>query len=1042
MPTAQPQTQIGPRPARGLFEDLIPPSGRPPSSGLFDDLIPSTATKRPRIVEFEGRRIEVPDDATDDEIRGVLAERPSKAHTLPELEDALRNADAAGDTAAARVLADEIVRLRGVPPSQSAQPAASTRPIDTSFADHLFEHAAPTDSSVDAPLYVMQRADRGLADIAGAPVDLAAAALNAGLWGADKLANIFGAHLGTRIEKPFMGSDWIADKAAQGYEAGGGRIVSPEEVSPAVRIAGEATRFGTSAMGGSAALASAPAQAAAKAPSVVSRFLKPLAAPYVNSARAMWGDTAAGAGAGAAVQSYEDEAPQEVKDFVGPWGPAVATIVGGTAGSTAHAVAAGAKDLGKNLVRDAVKGRGDPAAPIYSATGKPFSRAEMDEAARAVQAQATNRHEAAGQIRDNVAQLSPDVRPHEMPTSGAISEDPGLVLLEREARARLPRPFVERDRATNARAGEIVRGVAPDGSRARDFTDTADSLQQSRVNAARVNLDASRSAEAAHAEDLRRKAADIASGAGQGTPASQRLDAEIVGGSLRPMQERKNASFAAIDPDRSVVRDATALIEAAGRIRDGLGRLNDPSSVLPVRTLDRIADLAPDAGGTGTITFGELNALRPELSSALTKAKAAGDYPLADNIRALQTAISRETERLAAEGTDAGRRAAEAQDIYRNEFAPVWNPGPGDEATRFRKDFNADRDARTQSPPSATAGRFLRPGQPEKAASLRRIIETLPDRTAATAEARRYLVSDMAESGIVDATGSQIRPDALRRWRNQWGGALDVVPGFRSEVDAMLAGAGEDALRSSELAKQVRAAEQRVDETVRNQGALGLALGRDPINAVSSIFGAGDPETAMAEVVKELGSNRRAKDGLKASVVEYLTSRVTQPALQKTADSSRPVDFGKLENLFARHERTLAEVFSPEEMNALRQAHRLLKPSAELKQGGGVPSRYENKQRDHAWMLLEGGLKARFGVLKGGGILRTIKIAVATLPNRDDAVRDILVRMQFDPELAIHLLGRHVEPSDPTWNAKLNRLLAIAAGSRTATAEAATSDEK
>ncbi|MDG4903500.1 MULTISPECIES: hypothetical protein [unclassified Mesorhizobium] len=43
---------------------------------------------------------------------------------LPELEDALRNADAAGDTAAARMLADEIVRQRGaIPGTGDAGPA-------------------------------------------------------------------------------------------------------------------------------------------------------------------------------------------------------------------------------------------------------------------------------------------------------------------------------------------------------------------------------------------------------------------------------------------------------------------------------------------------------------------------------------------------------------------------------------------------------------------------------------------------------------------------------------------------------------------------------------------------------------------------------------------------------------------------------------------------------------------------------------------------------------------------------------------------------
>lgn len=65
--------------------------------------------------------------------------------------------------------------------------------------------------------------------------------------------------------------------------------------------------------------------------------------------------------------------------------------------------------------------------------------------------------------------------------------------------------------------------------------------------------------------------------------------------------------------------------------------------------------------------------------------------------------------------------------------------------------MNADRGGRTLSPPSATAGRFLRPGEPEKAASLRRIIDSLPDPKAAEKEARRFLAADMAEGGVIDA---------------------------------------------------------------------------------------------------------------------------------------------------------------------------------------------------------------------------------------------------------------------------------------------------
>jgi hypothetical protein len=196
-------------------------------------------------------------------------------------------------------------------------------------------------------------------------------------------------------------------------------------------------------------------------------------------------------------------------------------------------------------------------------------------------------------------------------------------------------------------------------------------------------------------------------------------------------------------------------------------------------------------------------------------------------------------------------------------------------------------------------------------------------------------------------------------------------------------------------------------------------------------------EKAMRDILRDVGTNQRAKNGLEAAVVDYVTDRTTQAAFQRTADGGRPVDFARLENLFdRRHAKTLATVFGPEQMNALRQAHKLLKPQTAMKQAGISGSVYEAGKSEQAWRQLEGGLKAKYGVLKGGGVLRTIRIFAATLPNRYEAVQNIIVRMHFDPDLAQQLLTRPLKDVDtPVWNKKLNRLLAIATGGRASSSE-------
>ena len=1059
------------------------------------------------IVEFEGQRYEFPDDATDDEIAQVLggttnpkqplpksnrhpiqiqapdgaivefpdgtddetitrvmrenyggpsdSGQPTKTRsTLPELEDALRNADAAGDVDAARQLADEIVRQRAAASTRSPQtvPAMLQGMRQRAFAQPQADSATAVqwDRAQDIQ-YAWQGGARNFADVLGTPVDLAAGGLNLVQSIGDSVAHLFGHETaGARIRNPIFGSDWIADKASRVYEAAGGTVVDRDDVSPQARMTHDINRFGSGAVLGAGALASKGGQAAAgmlreaasgsAAPALTraaERVVSPLAAPYAGGAAPMWGDAAAGAGSGLASAAYEEDAPDDLKDAVGPFGQIAAALAGGVGGATAQSVAAGTLKGSRNAAETIVFGSGDRHAPTNPVTGRRYTRAEMDDAARSVQSQASNPLAAANQIERSQNDLATVAHPVAMPTAGAMSEDVGLTLLEKEARSRRPKEFAERDRSTATQAAEIVRGMAPADANPRDFTDAIGQQFANRERQAAANVEAARLADADFATVRRQSAAPVQAAAGTGTAASQKLDSAIVGGSLHPMQSRKNEAFAAIDPNRTVARDAQPLIDAANGIRERLGRLNDPSSVLPLRTLDRIDRLAVDAGGDGTISFAEINSLRPELSSALTKARATGDFALADNIQALQSAIGRETDRLAAEGTEAGRRAAIAQKTYRDEFAPVWAVGPGDEATRFRKDVNADRAARSLSPPSDTAGRFLRPASPEKAASLRRIIETLPDRQAATKEARDFLISDLAESGAIDAAAGSLRPDVLRRWLNKWGPTVDEVPGVRAEVEQLLATADSQSMTSGRLAHAVREAEARLDEATRNRGAAGFVLGKDPMNAAAAIFRANDPEKAMAALRSAVDGNPRASDGMKAAVTDFIVRQTSKPNLADTADGARPIDFGQLENLFNRHQRTLAQLYSPEEMNSLRQVHKMLQPGHALKGAAASGSVHEVQKAEQAWRLLEGGLKARFGVLKGGGVLRTIRVMLEALPNRHSAVEDLIVRMHFDPQLAMHLLRRDADAFGPAWNRKLNTLLATATGARESTEDRA-----
>lgn len=933
-----------------------------------------------RIIEFEGRHIEVPDDATEDEIRGILgdstAPAASQSTTQPDL----------------------------------ATQAAATLPKPEAV-----------NQGVNAPLYTLQRANRGLADALGAPVDLASMGVNAVLAGADTVAEQFGGNVDTRVEAPFLGSDWIAGMTSDLYRAGGGHMIDRDKVSPMTRMLGEAIRFGTGSVLGSGAAASQSAQRAAQAPGQVGRLLGPITAPYKQSARPMVGDAVAGAGAGATVSGYEDYAPEGVEEFMGPFGPALASLAGGVGATTSQALTEGAAGLAKNTARAVAVGRGDPHAPIYEGTGKRFTRAEMDEAARAVQSQASNPKAAAATIAENTAELSDVARGNEVPTAGAISEDVGLALLEREARARNLKPFVERDQATAARAGEVVRGVAPAGADGRDFTGEATRRHDDALNTARQGVDDAAAREAAARTELQRQNADLEGFRARQTDASISLDREFRE-NLEATRGQKNALYDSV-PDRTAV-DGGALYEKMMSVEQSVpraARTGTDYSTVSGRLRDLIRNVDPDTGEETLrdLTYGDLKVLRADVNALRKDGVAAGrDVTYLDRVgRVLGDAIDDINP--------------EAREFYANEFAPRFKTGKAGEYEASLKRAVRTGDESSGARPSEFGDKFLK--KPEDAASLERAVGVNANPQTAQ-QASDWMMGDLAKSGVL-TENAEIRYDRFRKWSDRNRAVIDQFPAVRQRVDAELASAQRGGQISRRLAEEVRQAEGRLADTVKNKGALGLVIGKDPINAVSSVFSSGDPENAMKAIVGEVGNDQRAIAGLKAAVVDYITQKTTQAAVQKTADGSRPVDFARLENLFNRHEKTLAAAFSPEEMNALRQTHKMLKPQMAIKQPAGATSLYENKKRDHAWMMLEGGLKARYGVLKGGGILRTIRIFVATLPNRDEAVKDIVLRMHFDPELAVHLLGRDVKVDTPAWNAKLNRLLATATLARESVGE-------
>jgi len=948
-----------------------------------------------RIIEFEGRRIEVPDDASDAEVQQILG--------------------------------------ASAPAAQA--PAGPAAP-------------PPVNQGMNAPVYVGQQADRGLADIVGAPVDLATAATNAGLWSVDKLAELFGGNMDARASANLpLSSDWIADKAASGYEALGGKVVAPEEVSSGVRVTGMGARGAAASLPMAFGLASGPVQAltqSGKGGSVVQSMAK----PYASEAGATLArDAAAGAGAGVASGSYDEYTPDVVQEsFAGPFLKALASIMGGVGGASTAMLAEGAAKAGANAGRNAVRGRGDPNAPVSPDTGKPFTRPQMDRAAYVAQQMPSDRGQAVGNIDAAQRDLNDFARPNQMPTVGPMADDVGMAIEESTARNRDRRPFVERDSRRQALASDNLDQVAPKGADGRKFTAAAERQYNDTLKTAEDAETAALAKQEAARTDIQRQNAELEAYRASQPQASSAM-AEDFDAARRAGRAAKNERYAAVDPKTPVDNGNAFLGEAVKRIDAEMPQAERMAGGAYSDIAGRVRALAE---GEQPVTYGDLKAIRAQISEARKGAVAASGQSVAGSgadvqrLDQLGAIVSRMTDQI----------NPEAARFYSEEYAPRFKEGRAGEYGAA-----VDRSARTGGESSATrpsefGDKFLR--KPEDAASLKRAMEPLPTdqkqiagpggaaapsvEPALARNARDWMLGDLAKSGVL-TDNAEIRYDRFRAWADKNRATINQFPEIAREIDGELARAQRGGFLSKQLAGEVATAKEGL-KTTRNElqrSALQRVLGADPSHAVGAVMGSEDSAKNMADLVRRMSGDAEATAGLKDAVRSWIQDDAGLTTKIIGSPDSVRLSRAKLERLFQQHEKTLAGIYSPDEMNALRRAHKLMdfeaRANVQATPNSDTFSKIMDAQKatsDRLAGMREAYLKLNYGNLAGGGLNRTINIALKTLlPDANKPVDDILFQMWFDPDLAKHLLTRDVKAIEsPAWNSKLNSLLAVATGAR------------
>ncbi len=896
--------------------------------------------------------------------------------------------------------------------------------------------AAPRGAPITAGV---QGAGRGMADIAGMPFDLSNAAANIGLSGLDWASRKLG---GPEVPFRFANvSDAIANKASSVAEAAGVPVLDPETMSLPERTAYNINRFGTqtaltapmmagAAMPRATAFRQAetlrqggmPALAAAVGESRTGdAFLRPYMGADVG--RTLAGDAAAGVGAGVATTAV-DEIPG-LKDSA--LAKAVAPIVGGSTGVLASKIAEGAARGGARLAGRPFGTHLDPSIRDPE-TGAAVRAAASDRAAGYVQRYgALPSEESVVRLTTNRDELAPYLSTP--PSALQMTEDPGLAILDRQLGMKAGGNELLRLQKFNSAVRDTVDRTVPENASLADLQRAAQAEADARIGAADRT--------AATAENRVNRVADIRGEQGQSlavyrgnkVPASQELHQSLVEGSYLPERAYKNEMFNAIDPERSVMVDTRPLADAAQRVRESLNVVGPQRQDLPGEFVTAFEQLFPQGAEAAVqAPAQDIARLRMPLSTAIERARQAGNFTLADNLAALRRAIPD-----ALQGVPG---AAEAGQTY-GAFRDVFRPNRTDEMARLTREI----DRGGNPPPSQTAGRFLQPGRPEKSGALGRWMGATDD-PASQQAVQSYLLADLAESNAIDRNGA-IRADVVARWRDRHAANIDLVPGLRDEVDGLIAQAQKGERVAGTAAERLRAAQtgQKRTQAEIDKGALGLVLSADPDKAVKAVMdNTNRSGRLLGELIDLTANDSQARNGLKAAVHRYLVDKATTTATEKMLPGDRrgPVSPAKLANIMGEHETELAQIFTPEEMNGLRAGYKALQIAniERLRTGSGSDTTekmkmFERLMNSPLGRGLDAAIRLHFGMLRGGGMLAVARRQAGGIPDTvaDQAVR-IVERAREDPEVLLTLLGRKLPVGSPAWNRKLGGLLGAAAGAR------------
>lgn len=791
-----------------------------------------------RTISFEGRTISVPDDATDDEVAGIIEASPAPA--APAAPSLMEQASAA---------------VRAAIPS--AAPATPT-PAPAEAPGLLDRIRAGARGFLDTQNQGLRGVARGAAGLAGLPVDAVTFALN----NDSDVQNILGliGLGGRKIENPVFGSDYNKRTVDTVMDAGTGAVnalgaglrrpsVGPQGFGErALSRVGEEVGAAALPIGGAirAGATMAP-EAIQKLPRIARAFVEPAAIDAGRFAQREVGTALAAGGGAAAVNEVSRAGGAKEGDL----GYAVGDIAGALGGAGALGVA---RHVGPKIADVFNALRGDP--NFANQVSKDAAVDRISEAfglptARLGESAATDTTPIVRAI-ENGTRIS-DTVPGFKESLADRTGNAGIAGLEFSRQASGSGAFAERTRTNIGAVDEAMQKLAPKGSpgafrsameerRAGVLAgaDGAAMEAQSRFEDAAGRLRSAMHADARGAdiraplEDALAAARDVERQAWAG------IDGQLPAAPLAARFARVTDGMT--ESERRVVGDLAGAIGTPGRLA--------PRQPVP-DAMSAITGRAPPAPVADAADLREITSLRSEMTTAQRQAATEGD---GNKARLIGNYIDQIDAHLAEHAP--GQQAAldTARDVSRDLNDRFTRPQTAIAQTLDRQQ------GLPRVPDSGVPGRFVQPdsGRVSDFDALMREAGNDPRALGAVRDE------------ILARVERQRTPEQLDRFVAEHSRVLDRFPDLRAEINGMRdlrAGADTAASTQAELRRSLG------DQSTPGTSSVGRYLrygDEQSTTAMRGVLNAPKPAEAADELLNFAGNSKEAVEGARRTFWDIL----------------------------------------------------------------------------------------------------------------------------------------------------------------------------